>query len=256
MAVWGRLNCVMSALPIALCCTPAEAACRLALVLALDISASVDKREYRLQIEGVAHALDAAEVRELLLKDPGSHIAFSVFEWGSVSHKVIVQPWTVLDSQGAIDAAVDRIRTHSQYRPGFRTAIGAAIDFGGALLAERGNCWRHTIDVSGDGKSNVGDPPAYVRRQPHLSHVTINGLVVTDPGEALSTSTGHIDRNFDLRAYFENQVIWGPDAFTVVAVGYDNYATAMQKKLMRELQVPVFGLLSDPVHVPALQDRR
>ncbi len=223
----------------------AAASCRLALVLALDASASVDAREYALQLEAIAVSLDDPDVRDLLLSGPPAHVSLSVFEWSATSHKIIVLPWTELTNSSSIDAAVTAIRAHVRTRAGSRTGIGTALAFANTLLSQRAECWQHKIDVSGDGKSNVGPSPSYIRSQPQFSNVTINGLVILEPegGAAATASTGHIDQNFDLRAYFDRHVIHGPDAFTVVARGYENYAEAMRRKLLREIQVPVIGLL-------------
>lgn len=206
----NKITLCLSILTSVVFCYSAEAStCRLALVLALDVSASVDEHEYKQQLEGVAQSLEAQEVQKLLLKDRSTFVELSVFEWSAVSHKIIVLPWTKLNSVPALENAAKQIRNHSQFRTGSRTGIGAALEFAGAMLSERPDCLQHKIDVSGDGNSNVGDAPSYVRGLPYLANVTINALVITDPGDDHSTSTGHYDQNIDLRGYFEDQVIWG-----------------------------------------------
>lgn len=226
---------------ITFCCSAEASNCRLALVLALDVSASVDEREYTLQLEGVARSLEAPEIRNLLLQDRSAFVELSVFEWSAVAHKVIVLPWTKLDSVFALENAAMRIRNHSQSRAGSRTGIGAALEFASAMLSERPECLQHKVDVSGDGKNNVGDSPSYVRRLPELANVTINALVITDAGDDPSASTGHYDKQFDLHGYFKEQVIWGPGAFSVSVVGFENYADAMLRKLVREMQFPTMS---------------
>ena len=127
--------------------TPAAAACRLALSLGLDVSSSVDAREYRLQTEGLAAALTAPEVREAFLATPGSPAI-------------------------AGGLAAQR-RSFEQYP----TALGLALRFGGAGLAGQ-DCTKRTLDLSGDGTNNDGISPEVARRELAMPGITVNGLVI------------------------------------------------------------------------------
>lgn len=240
----------------ALAAPPARAAadpppCRIALVLALDVSGSVNDAEYAQQLGGLAHALNSPPVRALILSGTGAEVHLAAFEWSSRNHQFLVQPWTVLDSHAAIDRAVARIAGYRRQRAGLKTALGTALAFGGRLLAERGHCWKRTIDVSGDGRNNIGPPPALIHASPGFAGITVNALAVGDPAPEGGAESGPrhgkesaAERRARLRRYFETEVIHGPGAFALIAHGYGDFARAMQAKLLRELALPVLGALA------------
>lgn len=212
--------------------------CRQALVLALDVSGSVNAQEYQQQVNGLADALDSPEVRHLILFGADAPVALAVFEWSSRNHQLMIQPWVMLNSPGALDAAIARIRQHRKQRAGLKTALGTALMHAAALLRQQPDCWRKTIDVSGDGPNNIGATPAQTYDTTDFGGATVNALVI-----------GSTDRDFglsdhDLQRYFEQEVLMGPGAFSIIAHGYADYARAMQLKLERELQLPIFGSLS------------
>lgn len=208
--------------------------CRLALVLALDVSGSVDAAEYVQQVNGLAAALDHPTVRAQIL-DGGAPVALAVFEWSSRNHQFVIQPWVSLNSASALDAAIARIKSHEKVRAGLKTALGTALSFGASLLGEQSHCWAKTIDVSGDGKNNIGPPPAAIYQNGAFSGITVNALVIGDPVGSPDGS------KLELLQYYETDVILGPASFAMIARGYDDYADAMRRKLMRELQLPIFG---------------
>ena len=142
----------------ALATGPATAECRLALVLGLDVSGSVDPREYRLQLDGVAGALETPGVQKALFSMPGAHVDIAIYQWGAPWQQRLLLDWTTLRSAAdtALVAAQMRAASHNFSDPS--TAIGSAIEFGVALLSDRPDCWAHTIDISGDGPSNSGPP--------------------------------------------------------------------------------------------------
>lgn len=214
--------------------------CRLALVLALDVSGSVNPNEYAQQVDGLATALNDPDVRSLILFSADAPVALTVFEWSSRNHQYVIQPWVSLDGPAALDQAIIRIRSHKKVRAGLKTAMGTALIFGAELLEEQPTCWQRTIDVSGDGRNNIGAAPQEVYRTGIFDQITVNALVVSEPesvGSKLSPET--------LRAYYEAEVIHGPRAFAMVADGYADYAAAMRRKLVRELAPPMFGELLD-----------
>lgn len=215
--------------------------CRMALVLALDVSGSVNETEYAQQLSGLSYALNSAEVRAEILKNPEVPVHLSVFEWSSQNHQFLVQPWITLDNHGAIDLAVERIRAYRKKRAGLKTALSTAMLFAGELLREKRGCWQKTIDVSGDGKNNIGPAPGSVYALDIFSNVTVNALVVGDPSSARGPDADNGLSQHDLMFYFEREVIHGPAAFAMIANGYDDFARAMQQKLLRELTSPVLG---------------
>lgn len=219
---------------------PAQALqCRVALLVAIDVSGSVNEAEYAQQINGLAVALNDPDVRSLILFSADAPVSFAVFEWSSRNHQYVIQPWISLDGPIALDRVITQIRSHQRVRAGLKTAMGTALDFGAAMLRQQSHCWQQTIDVSGDGTNNIGLAPKDVYRNPTFDRITVNALVVGNPantaedGSALSPEA--------LRRYYEAQVIHGQNAFAMIAYGYADYSRAMQRKLMRELSFPILG---------------
>lgn len=215
--------------------------CRLALVLALDVSGSVNETEYAQQLNGLSYALNNDDVRAAILKNPDTPVHLSVFEWSSRNHQFLVQPWIVLDSHDAIDNAVARIRAYRKKRAGLKTALSTAMLFAGELLRDKRACWQKTIDVSGDGKNNIGPAPARVYALDVFADITVNALVVGNPASTTSASADRQLTRHDLMLYFEDEVIHGPAAFAMIAYGYEDFARAMQQKLLRELSPQVLS---------------
>lgn len=213
--------------------------CRQALVLALDVSGSVNEEEFRQQVSGVAAALDAPDVRALLLEAGLPPVSLAVFEWSSQNHQYLVLPWVTVVDDASLDAAIARIRGHKKVRAGLKTALGTALGFASTLLANKAECWRRTIDVSGDGKNNIGASPSEIYGLPGFAGVTVNALVVVDPSSRGQGARAVGVTPEDLARYFDAEVIRGQAAFTIIANGYEDYARAMRLKLMRELSVPV-----------------
>lgn len=225
------MKAALAALLVALA-MPAEAACRLALALALDVSESVDGREYRLQLDGLAAALEHDSVAEVLLSQPETPVALAAYEWSGPGAQRLVLDWTPVPDAEALARVVARLRaTDRALEPG-PTAIGEALLHGAALLARGPACWRQVIDISGDGKSNTGPDPAAL--DDALRGVTVNALVIGADGQ------DWIDRRQvpigELSSYFRTQVIRGPDAFVETALGYHDFRRAMTRKLLRELE--------------------
>lgn len=221
--------------------------CRQALVVALDVSGSVDAIEYQQQVTGMAAALDHPDIRQIILADTENPVTIMVFEWSSQNHQYVILPWTRLDSRNALDNAIERIQSHRKIRAGLKTALGTALAFGQVMLQQKPECWRHTIDVSGDGYNNVGLVPEAIHGA-GFARTTVNALVIGKPEDDSEEGPG--TATSDLLTYFENKVIRGPGAFTIVAQGYADYAKAMKKKLERELETPVLGQTGTSMRVP------
>lgn len=225
------------ALAAAMCLAgEAGATCRQALALGLDVSGSVDPSEYRLQREGLAAALGSPEVRAALLDVPGTFVMLAVYEWSGPGNQLMILEWTAIDSPAALDAARARIVSGERRREGSNTALGAAMAYGLGLLARVPGCWRHTLDISGDGKSNAGLAPSGVPVPPL---VTINGLVIG--ADDASTGDARLLQVGELSAYYAAEVLHGPAAFLEVALGFEDFEAAMTRKLIRELQVLAIG---------------
>ncbi|MEL6801684.1 MAG: DUF1194 domain-containing protein [Pseudomonadota bacterium] len=219
----------------------AQAACRLALVLALDVSGSVDEREYLVQLNGVATALEDRAVREALLALPDAPVALAIFEWSSASYQRDILGWTMLAGEVDLAAVVARLRGWRRDTAPEATGIGAALEYAAGMLRAGPVCWAQTVDVSGDGRNNDWPVPRDVRASGMLAGVTINALAV---GQELQRS-GDLRRMgiAELTAYYRAELIQGPGAFVEVALGYDDYARAMTRKLLREISAPPLGHL-------------
>jgi hypothetical protein len=221
----------------------AQAACRQALALALDVSGSVDAREYRLQLDGLAQALDAGSVRGAVLQQPQTPVLLAVYEWSNPDDHTLLIPWTPVTSEQGLDDIIARLRSTGRVPRSPGTGLGSAMQFGVALL-EQTDCARHTLDISGDGKSNLGPRPRDVKRQLAGRDVTINALVIG--ADAPATGDRRQAEISELSSYFRAEVIFGRDAFVETALGFEGYAEAMQRKLERELQVLILGQLAAP----------
>ncbi len=225
----------------------AQAACRHALVLALDVSGSVDDDEYRLQRDGVATALLRPKVQDLLLRSSPVPVSLAVFEWSGPTHQSMILNWTVLNTDTALQSAAATIRQAPRIKGDLTTALGSAMQFGANLLAQKPGCWRQTIDISGDGEANTGPRPQDITTLP--ANITINGLVI-GAGDQFRRDERAADIK-ELSAYFESYVLRGADAFIETALGFDSYADAMERKLLRELASLALGAAPDSQPITA-----
>ncbi|EAR51410.1 lipoprotein, putative [Oceanicola granulosus HTCC2516] len=224
--------------------TGADAACRQALALGLDVSGSVDRREYRLQMDGLAGALDAPEVRAALLEGAAAPVRITVFEWSGPRDHVLILPWSEISDAAALDGVIAHLRATERRRTEPTTAIGAATRYGGALLAQQPECWQRTLDLSGDGKSNTGPRPQDIDAAELPPGMVVNGLVIgAPPEEAVARRLIEIG---ELVAYYDAYVIRGPGAFVEAALGFEDYQAAMTRKLLREIRSLAIGALPRP----------
>ncbi|MEM6623140.1 MAG: DUF1194 domain-containing protein [Pseudomonadota bacterium] len=202
---------------------PAVAECKLALIFAMDISSSVDSVEYRLQMDGLATALESPGVINAILTPEGEHIAVAAYEWSGYQQQDLLTDWVVLDNEASIRGYAARLRAHRRPYAEFATAIGKGIEFGAALMRQAPDCRRRVIDVSGDGQNNDGVGPDYFYAAGLLDGITVNGLVIL----------GAVP---DPARYYMRYVVHGEDAFIVQAASFEDYRRAMIEKLLRELQ--------------------
>lgn len=218
----------------------AEAACRQALALGLDVSGSVDEREYRLQLDGLAQAFSAPMVRDRLLAMPDAPVRILIYEWSGPGDQRILAPWSEMadDVDVAILIELLRQKVRTESSPG--TALGLAMMAGADFLDQQSQCWKRTLDLSGDGKSNLGPRPREVKPALARRGITINGLVIgVDDPQIGDTRQAEIA---ELSSYYRAEVIVGPEAFVQTALGYEDYARAMEIKLLRELEGLVLSM--------------
>lgn len=217
------------------------AACRLALLLALDVSASIDDREYALQSNGLAAALLSAEVSQAFLRSPNP-VALSVFEWSGQRNQSIVVDWQLIETQSDLLSVARQIRLPYRTEKLSPTSLGNALGFASRQFSNAPECVRKTLDVSGDGTNNDGYPPSSAYRAYPFDGVVVNALAI-----------GGAQHLPSLVRYFEIEVIKGPGAFVEIANDHDDFERAMRRKLERELlpyavgSVPSSAPLSDRV---------
>jgi len=216
------------ALALALVAPTAASApgCRLALVLALDVSSSVDAAEYHLQRDGMAAALLAPEVAALILDADAGTVAIAAFEWSGRNQQVLLAGWTEIGDHAALQALAARIAATERSHDNFPTALGHALGFGATLMRSAPDCVRRVIDVSGDGVNNESFSPAMAYAAFPFDGITVNALAIGGTG-------------FELPQYYRSQVIRGPGAFVELAEDYGDFAAAMTRKLIREIGVAI-----------------
>jgi hypothetical protein len=217
------------ALLLALTAAPAMAACRIALVLALDVSASVSGSEHRLQREGLASALEDSAVRQAFLADPAAPVTLLIFEWSGRYQQDVLLDWTAIEAPADLADAAAILRTIPRGHNDAPTAIGYALGFAAGLFGRGPECDIRKIDVSGDGRNNEGFRPVQAYKAFPLADVIVNGLAISGQDDGLAE-------------YYRTDMIKGPGAFVEVAHGFDDFARAMRRKLLRELEGPVIGM--------------
>lgn len=195
----------------------------LELVLAIDTSASVDRREYDLQMEGIVRAFRDPAVAAAIQSTGRRGIAVTVVHWSSSHQQRRVVPWTQLTNALQARAFARAVEQRARRLYTGSTGIGGALQYGERIIRRnRFEGRRKTIDISGDGINNSGVLPDYVRNQVIDSGVTINGLVILNESPFL-------DR------YYEAQVTGGAGSFVMTVNEYEDVIDAMRKKLIREI---------------------
>ncbi len=232
----------LAAVLLALWPVLASAACRQALAMGLDISGSVDADEYRLQLDGLASALLDRDVRDAFLAMPDAYVRLFVYEWGGQLGQTILVPWTEITSEQDFRRIATMLQAIQRRPIRLPTALGNAILFGANALSSQTDCWRRTMDLSGDGRSNSGPDPDMVSGDAALEGVTINALVIGN--EAPLRSERFVEVLKELALYFQAEVIRGPDAFVQPALNFADFQEAMTKKLLKELQTRAVGALA------------
>ena len=200
------------------------------LVLAVDVSYSMDMDELAIQREGYAQAIVSKEFLQALKTLPNGRIAVTYFEWAASSDQKIIIPWRVIDGPETADAVAEEIMK-TPIRRASRTSISGAIYFAMPLFeANPYRGLRRVIDISGDGPNNNGPPVTGARDIALAKGITINGLpiMVKEP----SYSTMDIE-NLDL--YYEDCVIGGPGSFVVSIKDRDKFKEAIRTKLLLEV---------------------
>ncbi|MFK7837967.1 MAG: DUF1194 domain-containing protein [Sulfitobacter sp.] len=207
------------------------AQCRLALLLALDVSSSVDPSEDALQRGGVVASLTAPEVVAAFFA-ADQPVALAVYEWSGRYQQDILLDWMLIDSQRALITAAETIAGTTRGHSDYPTAMGYALGAGARLFDRAPICDQKTLDIAGDGQNNEGFGPQDAYRNFPFQDITVNGLVI---------NAADFEGELGLIAFYRAEVLHGPGAFLEIANGFEDYERAMRRKLERELQPKVIG---------------
>ena len=200
------------------------------LVLAVDVSYSMDPEEQQLQREGYITALTSREFMQALKGGMHAKVAVTYFEWAGPFDQKIIVPWRLIDGPETADGVANDI-ARAPYRRASRTSISGALQFGKPLFDASGfNGIRRVIDVSGDGANNSGPPVVLVRDDVLSAGITINGLPIML--KRPNTFTMDIE---NLDVYYEDCVIGGPGAFVIPIKERDQFKEAIRTKLVLEI---------------------
>ncbi|EEE38165.1 von Willebrand factor type A domain protein [Rhodobacteraceae bacterium KLH11] len=220
---------LLRSIVVGLCLTSQAHACDLALALAVDVSGSVDSKEYRIQMDGLAAGLRDPIVSEALVRGQ-AHLM--LVQWTGSSRQQVTIPWTRIDSFATVEHFASQVASDPRIWRNYSTAIGEALEMTVASFDDVSNCKRHLIDLSGDGVSNEGIEPAALHRTLREKGITVNAIAIEESEP-------------DLTAYFFENVIVGEGAFVVSAAGFADYPDRIRKKLLREVTQQTAGLTQD-----------
>ncbi len=219
-------------------CVPAGAEARaetvdLEIVLAVDASGSVDMREFQLQMSGIATAFRDSEIHDAIASGPYQKIAVSVMVWADGTLPKDKTPWRIIGSVPSALAFADMVEHHPR-RVGGGTGIGDGVAY--AMQMMSGNkieALRSVVDVSGDGKETPAREVTAIllpqaRLMARARGVTVNGLAILEDVP-------------DLDDWYRNNVIAGPGSFVMEAENFEDFAAAIKRKLLREIEVKIGG---------------
>jgi hypothetical protein len=198
-------------------------------VLAVDVSYSMDPDEQALQREGYQAAIVSREFMQALKQGMQGRIALTYVEWAGMHHQQIIVPWRLIDGPEAADGFAADIG-RARYTRASRTSISGALLFSAPLFGSGFRGVRRVIDVSGDGVNNNGPLVTVTRDEVLAKGITINGLPILL--KRPNPSTMDIDQ---LDVYYEDCVIGGPGAFVIPIKARDQFKEAIRTKLVLEI---------------------
>ncbi|WP_411236480.1 DUF1194 domain-containing protein [Marivita sp. S0852] len=193
-------------------------ACRTALILAMDVSNSVDPGEFRVQVDGLAAALRDPEIAEILVRD---RVALSVIQWSGVDAQDVSLDWTQMLSRSHVQLFANAVQRLPRAFVMSNTAPADALSVALRHFETGPDCARRVIDMSGDGTPNAGGEIGRVRRSAERAGVTVNGLAIESLGRAITN-------------FYTRNVITS-DGFVETARGHRDFARAIRTKILREI---------------------
>lgn len=194
-------------------------ACDLALVLAVDVSGSVDETEYRIQMDGLAEGLRDGIVSEALVR---AEAQILLIQWSGTRRQEISIPWTALQTFEDVEALAQRVELTPRPWRNFSTALGEALELASLQFDQVAQCQRRVIDLSGDGFSNEGIAPRALHPELGAKGITVNAIAIEQSEP-------------ELTAYFYENVIRGEGAFVETAANFRDYPQKIRRKLIREV---------------------
>ncbi len=197
------------------------AACSVALLLAIDVSSSIDIGEYKFQTHGLADALLDPEIMDVLVLH---QVALSVVQWSGAEEGDLTIPWRRMLSYSEVRNFAARVRDMPRKWEGSNTAVGDAIAFSVAQFGRVADCDRKVIDVSGDGSSNAGLNAVIESRKAEAAGIQINGIAIDIVGAAITA--------------FYTRFVVTSDGFVITSRGFSDYPRSIREKLLRELIKP------------------
>jgi len=199
----------------------------LALVIALDISGSVDKEEFGIMRTGLANALSSQQLSQAIKTGKHGSIAVTVVQWAGYQEQVVKVAWTRIENRAGLLALARKVRAMTRRYGDGATHIGGVISYSADLImANPFRATRKIIDIAGDGKNNVNFHPDTARDPAVEAGITINALVIT----------GDLP---NLDDYFHRFVIGGASAFVEPVGDFAGFERGMHRKLLREIVVPL-----------------
>ena len=209
---------------LCLCLLPLPGrACETALLLAIDVSGSIDAGEYALQVKGLADALDDPEIAGVLVQ---GQVALAVVQWSGVGAQALVQPWARMNGRADVARFAADARARPRAFAASDTAVGQAISFSAAQFAAVPECRRQVIDISGDGPENAGFTAGQARQAAQARGIEINAVAIEDMGPSSP-----------ITSFYRRWAITR-DGFVLTARGLGDYPRAIRAKLLRELTKP------------------
>jgi hypothetical protein len=232
------LTTVLAALVAAATLLPAVALAAdnvdLLLVLAVDVSRSIDNTKFQLQREGYAAAVADPRVLDAIRSGRTGRIGLTLVEWSGVGAQKVVIDWMTISDLGSAKGFGDRL-LEAPRSFNDRTSISGGIEFAMAQFDKSPyQATRHTIDVSGDGTNNAGRDVVLARDEALARGITINGLVILSDNP-MSWNPDHTNPPGGLANYYRNNVVGGPNAFVMVAENFNSFGQAIIKKMIAEV---------------------
>ena len=222
MRAAGLATALAVALTVAAAPGPAPG-CALELILAVDVSGSIDDREFALQMEGMASAFEDPALIEAVEVQEGG-VLVTLTQWSGASRQRQVTDWHQLDGAASMAVFAGAVRESGRDWRNYSTAIGEALHHalrvGGTAP---GTCRRRVVDVSGDGVNNEGRAPRAMADALAAMGYTVNGLVIRGDTP-------------DPVKHYEVNVLAGPRAFLEIAADFEDYPEAIRRKLLREVE--------------------